>query len=410
VQRWLKFVKYLPKFDWKPYVFTPENPSFSIRDESLQKDVPPEAEVMRFPIWEPYKIFLRLSGADAQSLKPTELVGNKKKSIFKDAATWIRGNIFIPDPRVFWVRPSVNFLHEFIRENKIRSIITTGPPHSLHLIGYRLKKKNPSIRWLADFRDPWTQWGFLETIKVGAVARMLHKRLESKVLSAADHIITITPFYVRQFSMLARRSVTYLPNGFDEDDFRNFERRKTDRFLIRHVGIINEKCDPRPFMSALIDLIREHEQFASLCRMEFIGEVHPSFKAFVESDATLNAITGFSGNIPHKELLSKYRESSLHLIVLHGYKDAEGYMPGKLFEYLATGIPTIGIGPVHGDAADLLREAGMGEMFEPFDLRAIKDSIIGHFNQWQANIQSDAKSPMIQFSRKELTRKLTELL
>jgi glycosyltransferase involved in cell wall biosynthesis len=410
VQRWLKFVKYLPQFGWTPYVFTPENPSFSIRDESLLKDVPPEAEVMRFPIWEPYEIFLKLSGSDVKSLKPTQLVSHTNKSIFKKIATWIRGNFFIPDPRIFWVRPSVSFLDDFIRQNRIKSVITTGPPHSLHLIGYRLKKRNPSIKWIADFRDPWTQWGFLDTIKVGAIARMLHRRLESKVLSTADHIVTITPFYVRQFSSLSKRKVTYLPNGFDEDDFRNFKRTKTDRFLIRHAGIINEKCDPRPFMSALLELIREHDQFANLCKLEFIGEVHPSFRAFVESDPTLNSITVFSGNVPHKELLSRYGESSLLLIVLHGYKDAEGYMPGKLFEYLATGIPILGIGPVRGDAADLLRETGAGKMFEASDIHAIKDKIIGHFSQWNANIQTDPKSPTTQFSRKELTRKLTELL
>src|SRR5258706_9576879 len=136
VQRWLKFVKYLPQFGWTPYVFTPENPSFAIQDKSLISDVPNEAEVIRFPIWEPYETFFKLSaffGSKKKSAKPTELVSGKRKSYFQKLSTWIRGNFFIPDPRVFWVRPSVRFLHHFLMENKITTIITTGPPHSIHL-------------------------------------------------------------------------------------------------------------------------------------------------------------------------------------------------------------------------------------------------------------------------------------
>lgn len=410
VQRWLKFVKYLPSFGWEPYVFTPDNPSFAIRDESLLKDVPPEAEVMRFPIWEPYDIFLKLSGSNKKSLKPTELVGASKKSLFHTLATWMRGNVFIPDPRVFWVRPSVNFLQGFIREKKIKTIITTGPPHSLHLIGYKLKKGNPSIRWIADFRDPWTQWGFLDTIQAGSIARRLHKRLESKVLSSADTIITITPFYVRQFKSLSRRRVALLSNGFDEDDFKNLAIQKTDRFLVRHVGIVNEKCDPRPFISAIREGMTEYKSFAEQLRVEFIGEVHPKFKSLVLQDNLLNAVFVFHGNVPHKDLLMRYGESSLLLLVLHGYKDAEGYMPGKLFEYLATGIPVLGVGPTNGDAADVLRETHAGEMFEAIDVAGIKEFIIKQFDDWKAGKKREATPEISKYSRKELTKQLVELL
>ncbi len=411
VQRWLKFVKYLPQFGWEPIVFTPENPSFSIRDESLLKDIPAEAEVIRFPIWEPYDIFLKLSGFNKGSLKPTELVSKNKRSIFLSLATWVRGNIFVPDPRVFWVKPSVNFLHDFIRENKIKTIITTGPPHSLHLIGYKLKKKNSSLRWLADFRDPWSQWGFLDSIKVGSLARMLHRRLESKVLSSATKIITITPFYVRQFKSLAQRHVDFLPNGFDEDDFKNIVHTRNDKFLIRHVGIINEKCDPRPFMTALREVMIANAEFAEHVNIEFIGEVHPDFKSFVMLDERLSSITSFRGNIPHKELLSKYGESSLLLLVLHGYKDAEGYMPGKLFEYMATGIPVLGVGPSNGDASDLLRETKAGEMFEATNLSGIKNFLLENFDRWRDHKNILLVNPAVNnYSRKELTRRLTELL
>ena len=265
VQRWLKFVKYLPGFGFEPYVFTPENPSFSIRDESLSLDVPKEAEIIRFPIWEPYDAFFRIASFFG-SKKPPESAGfvaGKEMSLFQKISTWIRGNFFIPDPRVFWVRPSVRFLTDFLREKNIQTIITTGPPHSVHRIGYRLKKKNPSITWLADFRDPWSEWGLLDSLMVGNIARRIHRKMESQVLKTADKVITITPFYVRMFEKLSGRPVSLLTNGYDEDDFKNLVIQPTQKFIIRHVGIVNEKCDPRPFMEALEELTLEHTGFKS---------------------------------------------------------------------------------------------------------------------------------------------------
>src|SRR5688500_16777372 len=384
VQRWLKFVKYLAQLGCEPYVFTPENPSFTIRDESLIKDVPSEAEVIRFPIWEPYESFFRLSGAlsKKESRKPADLVSTKSNSLLQRLSTFVRANFFIPDPRVFWVRPSVKFLHDFLRENEIRTIITTGPPHSIHLIGYNLKKKNPSLRWLADFRDPWSEWGLLDSLKVSAPVRSIHQKLEAKVLRGADKIITITPFYVRRFEALAQRKVVLLTNGYDEDDFKSLVIQSTEKFTIRHVGIVNEKCDPRPFMAAIQNLMKVNTDFRSKLHIDFVGEVHSNFKDYVLESTELSSITTFTPSVPHVELISMYGRSSLLLLILTGYKDAEGYMPGKLFEYLATGLPVIGTGPTDGDAARLLSAAGAGEMIDGENGERITLKVLEYFSAW----------------------------
>src|SRR5690349_6423 len=169
VQRWLKFVKYLPYYGWKPYVFTPANPSFELQDDSLLKDVPAEAEIIRFPIWEPYGLFNSLAGKKEKSTG--SFISKDNPSLIQKLSVWIRGNFIIPDPRRFWVRPSVRFLTDYLSKNQIDTIITTGPPHSLHLIGLKLKKKNPSLKWIADFRDPWSEWGLLDSLRVGSIAR-----------------------------------------------------------------------------------------------------------------------------------------------------------------------------------------------------------------------------------------------
>ncbi len=409
VQRWLKFVKYLPQWGWEPYVFTPENPSFTIRDESLVKDIPMEAEVIRFPIWEPYDSFFKLSGVFEKKSRPADMVTTKNKSLFQRITTFIRANFLIPDPRVFWVRPSVKFLHDFLIENEIRTIITTGPPHSIHLIGYRLKKKNPSLRWLADFRDPWSEWGLLDSLNVGAFARSLHRKLEHKVLTSADKIITITPFYARKFEALAQRKVTLLTNGYDEDDFKTLRVVRTEKFVIRHVGIINERCDPRPFMEVIENLVKENANFGSLLHIDFVGEVHSRIRNFVHDSPSLSTRTSFTPSVPHDQLISMYGQSSLLLIVLTGYKDAEGYLPGKLFEYLATGLPVLGVGPSHGDAAALLTAAGAGEMIDDTNREHIKNKVIEHFTAWRNGTVSIQTRDVAKYSRKNITKELSDL-
>lgn len=411
VQRWLKFAKYLPDFGWEPYIFTPENPSFAIRDESLLKDVPPSAEVLKLPIWEPYDIFIRLSalaGNKRREAKPTSLLAGG--SLFQNISTWIRGNLFIPDPKRFWVKPSVRFLQDFVKDNKIGTVITTGPPHSMHLIGYKLKRSLPSIRWIADFRDPWSEWGFLDSIKTGGLARRIHRRLEARVLKSADVLITITPFYVRQLSALAGRKVNLITNGFDENDFAGIHYQRSPHFIIRHVGIVNELCNPRPFMAALRRLAERNAEFAREVRMEFIGEVHPAFRGTVEQDPVLSRFTVFTGNLPFTQLMPRYGDASLLLIVLHGYKDAEGYMPGKLFEYLATGISVLGIGPVHGDAAALLKENGAGQMIAAEDGDAIEQYLVSAFDSWKrGDGRKSLTDAVMKYSRRELTRSLVDL-
>jgi glycosyltransferase involved in cell wall biosynthesis len=413
VQRWLKFVKYLPQFGYTPYVFTPENPSFELRDESLLKDVPNEAEVIRLPIWEPYNMFYKASKilGKAKEQKTTNVVSTNGKSLFQKFTTWLRGNIIIPDPRVFWVRPATQFLHDFLKDKQINTIITTGPPHSIHLIGLRLKKKNPSLKWIADFRDPWSEWGFLDSLMVGGVARSIHKRLEKSVLRNADRIVTITPFYVRKFSALAGKNVALLTNGFDEEDFKGLALEKTKKFTIRHVGIVNEKCNPRPFMLALKELILEHEEFHAAVHVDFVGDVHADFRSFVLLDTHLENVTSFTSPVPHKQLIGLYNKSALLLLILTGYKDAEGYMPGKLFEYIATGLPVLGVGPVNGDAGNLIRLADCGQMIESENKDQIKQFLMTAFGEWKSNVTLGKKSNQsMNFSRRGVTAQLVKIL
>lgn len=407
VQRWLKFVKYLPSCGITPYVFTPENPSFDLRDESLLKDIPNETEVIRFPIWEPYQLGQKIFGKPSNSSAKSD---SSKSGFIKNVMTWGRGNLLFPDPRIFWVKPSVQFLEGWLKDNDINTIITTGPPHSIHLIGLRLKKKNPQIKWVADFRDPWSEWGILLSFKLSFWAKWIHRRMEKQVLTTADNVITITPFYVKQLQRLSGRKVDLITNGFDEPDFVDLNIQPTHKFIIRHVGLVNPSCDPMPFMLAVKDLIKGKPDLGNQIEINFTGNVNSDFRELVLQDDDLSKITTFRESVSHRELIKLYNSSSALLLVLTGYKDGEGFLPGKLFEYLATSLPIIAVGPVPSDANDLLLGLNKAQMIESSDAEMIMHQVLSMFDDWKKGHIHKKQIELSNYSRKQLTFKLVEML
>jgi hypothetical protein len=409
VQRWLKFVKYLAQMGWEPYVLTPENPSLTTQDSSLIKDIPMEVEVIKLPIWEPYKLFFKFSNFFGKSIAQTDLISIGKKTFFQKVSSWIRGNLFIPDARIFWVRPSVTFLNDFLKSNHITKIVTTGPPHSIHLIGLKLKQQNPSLKWIADFRDPWSEWDLLDTLSLSNWARRRHQRFEKKVLTTADRVITIAPYHVDRLEKLSGRKVDLITNGFDEDDFKSITKIKTSKFTLRHIGIVDELRDPKPVMEGLKQLAMSDSVFRDTVKVEFIGNVNTSFKNYIASDETLKKFTFFVDHLPHGQLLNAYGETDLQLLILAHTVIAPGNLPGKFFEYLASGNPILAIGPTRGDAAEVLQKTKAGKIFERDDMASIKEAVLQYYQAWRLS-QGTKTGDVTYYTRKNLTQQLIRLL
>lgn len=407
MQRWLKFVKYLPVFGYQPFVYTPENPFVEIRDNSLLNDVPVEAEVIKLPIWEPYQLFQKLSGK--KKVKQTDFVSTGNPSFFQRLSLFVRGNFFIPDARVFWVRPSVLFLDDFLKSNQIKTIITTGPPHSMHLIGLRLKKKNPELTWIADFRDPWSEWDLLDTFSLTWLARWRHRNLERQVLTKADEVITIAPYHQQRLEALSGRNVKLITNGFDEDDFLKVNHQRTEKFTLRHVGVVDELRDPRPLMEAVKELVSAKKIQASEIRIEFIGNVNSRFAEYVKADEVLTIVTQFVPHLSHAEVLMTYATTDVQLLILAHTVIAPGNLPGKFFEYLASGNFILGIGPADGDAAAVLHETQAGDLMERTDHQGIQNALLKRYEVWKHGSAKHA-ADVSKFSRKNLTAQLVEIL
>lgn len=404
VQRWLKFAKYLPEAGWEPVIFTPENPDFDLKDESLEAEVSPQLEVMRFPIWEPYQLLDRLRGK--KESHPGRVLEQKEQSLIEKAAIWFRANLMVPDPRVFWVKPSVKFLTELVEKGQFDAVITTGPPHSMHLIGRGLKRKT-GVYWLADFRDPWSQWEFLDKLPMQSYVRSKHKEMEHTVLKEADVITTISPTFQHDLGKLANRKIELLTNGFDPADIpQDFSigEKKADSLHLLYTGIIDSIRNPMPLLKAMRE---EFSREKGEVKFTFVGRVSDQVREEIAADSWLSAHVAFAGYVSHQEVFDYYAKADALALILTNTKNAKGNIPGKLFEYTATTLPILALGDPDGDSAKILEESGAGEVLDHTDHVAIQVSLRKLFER---SGTADSVLGIERYSRRNLSFQLAKLL
>jgi glycosyltransferase involved in cell wall biosynthesis len=404
VQRWLKFAKYLPETGWEPVIFTPENPDFDLKDESLLSQIPKSLEVLKFPIWEPYQLLNQIRGK--KETHPGRLLEQNEKSLLERAAIWARANLLVPDPRIFWVKPSVKFLSDLVEKGQFDAVITTGPPHSMHLIGLELKRRF-GIRWIADFRDPWSGWEFLDLLPMTARIRKKHLALEKSVLSEADEVITISPTFQKDLSKLGNRPIQLLTNGFDSEDlpltFKRQTKKKGELHLV-YTGIIDSIRNPIPLLKAMKE---EFQTTSDHVKMTFVGRVSDSVKAFVQEDSWLTKTVDFPGYVSHAEVFEFYEKADAIVLILTDTKNAQGNIPGKVFEYLATGIPILALGDPNGDTAKILNEAGATKVIFHTAHTQIQVALRKLVDLEESN---QSNNSIDRFTRKNLSIQLAQIL
>ncbi|NNL16528.1 MAG: glycosyl transferase family 1, partial [Flavobacteriaceae bacterium] len=311
VQRWLKFVKYLPEFNIEPIVYTPENPSYPILDESLVSEVPENLTILKHAIKEPYRFAGLLSKKDSNRISKGIIYRPKSQSFVEKLLLYIRGNFFIPDARKNWVKPSVKFLSQYISQNKIDTIITTGPPHSLHLIGMQLKQQI-GVRWLADFRDPWTTIGYHKQLKLSKRSVAKHKQLEHDVLQNADEIIATSYTTSKEFKNIVNKTIMTITNGFD--DSTKLVKKLDERFTCSHIGSLLSERNPKLLWKAFQELINENEDFKNNFQLNLIGVVSDDvLNSIYEND--LKSHVNSVGYVSHKEAINYQNRSQVLLLV-----------------------------------------------------------------------------------------------
>jgi len=404
VQRWLKFVKYLQDFGITPVVYTVDNPDYAIEDSSLVQEVPKGIEVLKQPIWEPYKLANLFNKGKATKTSAGFLA--TKQSVFGKLSTYVRANYFIPDARMFWIKPSIQFLEKYLNDNSVDAVITTGPPHSLHKIGLGLKKRL-NVNWIADFRDPWTEIDYFHQLPLTNKAIKKHQSQEKEVLTKADVVLVVGPT-MRMNYLKFNKNTHVITNGYDGEISGKSEVLDS-KFSITHIGLMNEDRNPYSLWKVLAELTKVQMGFSDDLEIKLIGKVDP----IVLKEIEILGLTPYVKRIdylPHSEVQKYQRTSQVLLLAVNKVPSAKGIITGKIFEYLLAKRPILAIGPEDGDLSILLKETKAGSCFDFDNPKGQKSEIIELYQRYKNETLILKSKHIERYHRKELTRQLAALI
>ena len=411
VQRWLKMSKYLPENGWQPVIYTAEDAEYPVEDKSLEKDVTPEAEVIRRPIAEPYTFYKKFLGIKkGEKVKAGFINEGVKKSSWKEnLSVWLRGNFFIPDARCWWVKPSVKYLSNYLKDHPVDAIISTGPPHSMHLIAKALHQRF-NIPWVADFRDPWTEVFYFDSLKLTKGSIRKHKKLENQVLTEADKVVAVSWHEAADFEALGAKNVEVITNGYDEECIGDKTQSiDNEHFTVSYTGVLlpNESF---VIWDAFKELCEENVDFAKALKINLIGHIDASVKKYI-ADKGLDSKVKNIEYMQHSQVLEYQRQSDILLLLIPRAKKADCILTGKLFEYLVSGRPVLAIGPAEGDASKVLSETRCGITADYDDKQKMKATILEYFNKRNENQSVGCdKEEVAKYSRKNLTKDYVRVL
>lgn len=414
VQRWVKFAKYLPSEGWQPVIYTPENPEQLAVDESLAAEVPEAAEIVKTRIIEPYELYKRVLRRSGHSKEAVEVnpVNAQNKSLLQKAAMWIRGNLFRPDPRCLWIGPSVRFLKKYLAEHPVDLIVSTGPPQSMHMIGLRLSRET-GIPWIADFRDPWTKIFYFKHLSMTSATEKWHRKMEKKVLDEASAVVAVSPLVQQEFQEMTDTPVELITNGFDECDFSSEQCTEayggaSEEFIITHTGLFAADGNPTVLWDVLAEKCRTDEIFKKLLRIKLIGKTDDQIlKALTDrglEDSMINM-----GYQQHSVAVEQQRQASLLILPLRKEPEYKAVLPGKLFEYLASQRPILGIGQPDGAMAMIVNETRTGTVIDWEDRKGLTQYIEQCWERHLEGRLSTEGADLSRFTRRSLTRRMAGL-
>ena len=406
VQRWVKFCKYLPAEGWEPVVYAPSNAAYPSLDQGMGADLPADLEVIRRPITEPYAVYKKFMGKGA-SQQVTE-ISSGEKNWKQRLSLWIRANLFVPDPRVGWVKPSVRFLKKYLKEHPVEAIVTTGPPHSMHLIGQALHQAT-GIPWIPDFRDPWSRMYYLKYLPMTPATWRKLRAQEQAVLDSCSTVLACTPLVQEEFQAQTATPVACITNGFDEEDFTGPAPKGDGLFNIVHTGLLAADGNPLTLWTVLGDMAAEDPRFKETFRLRLAGKVDRE---------VLDAIgaAGLSGNVvslgycDHDAAVCEQRAATLLLLPLRNDPEYRPILPGKLFEYLAARRPVLGIGQTDGAMARVLDATRAGVTAGWADAAAMRSFIGTAWKQFCDGAVPAPTGDIGPYTRRATTHELAELL
>jgi glycosyltransferase involved in cell wall biosynthesis len=411
VQRWLKFVKFLPEFGWDAIVVTPEHGSYPSTDPSLVQDVPSDTQVFKTNTLEPFRLFNILSGQANKGKATSVGMGDIKgsQSFIKKAGAYVRANFFVPDARKGWGRFAIKEGSKIIEQNDIDLIVTTGPPHSAHLIGLELHKKF-GTPWVSDLRDPWTNIYYNKFLPRSKPTIKKDLKLETTVLETSSAVTTVSNGMKVEFEDRARK-VRIIPNGYDEEDFpESYHPDKDSAFRLSYIGNLKVNQNCKELWEAISELADEIDGFQENFILSFTGNVHSEIIDTLKETGIDRMLENLAF-VEHKEAVKRMIDADSLLFLIPDSPNNEQIITGKIFEYLASRTPLLSIGPSGGDAATILAGCERKPMIDYHQKGSIKEELRAQFLNWRESTEKIRISgnQHIKFSRRKLTEELVTL-
>lgn len=406
VHRWLRFSNYFTENGWDLTVYCPENAAWPVIDEKLLEETASTITVIRQPIFEPHKFFQKKAGFTGGA----GLGSTTKKSWLKQFMIWVRGNLFIPDARRFWINPSYRFLKTYLKEHpEITHIISTGPPHSMHVIAKKLKDSQPKIKWVADFRDPWTEIDYYQELNIGKRADNRQKKLEKEVLSKADLVVSIGNDCAAGLEKIGGRKVEIVTNGFIFPDFDEKQVELDTKFTISHFGSMAPSRNPLVLWHALEQLIQENSDFASQLQIQLYGTVDFSIIKCIEEHGLANYLAPIQ-QMSHAESIVKQRKSQLLLLIANQTANTKGILTGKFFEYLGAKRPILAIGQKESDLENIINETESGFFVGYEDVDSLKKWLSECYSTYQKSRLNSEYKNIEKYHSRNLTESFLYLM
>lgn len=409
-QRVLKFLKYLNKYDFQTFVLTVDKVDYPDLDFTLIEKIPPETKVIKTRYWTPFRIYRKITGRKSDEKIPVAFIKDNHKSIAERISVFLRLNVFLPDAKIGWLPFAVREGTRLIKEEGIDIIISSGPPHTTHLIAKSLKRKT-RIKWIADFRDPWTDIDYYSGMKRTKIAEWIDSKLERSVLKNADFVVAASEGYLDIIkSKGIKNNYEVLTNGFDPDDFQNIEQKSTSKFIITYTGNMPSTRNPEKLWIALEELVEENLEFANNFEFHFAGVMDDEIRQKIKSMKFFKNFIDH-GYLNHKNVLELTFNSHLLIMIVNRVVTSNEILPGKIFEYIASGNFILVIGPESGVSARLIHYVKQGTAVDYEEKDKMKSLIIELFNKWKQNDLKKIDSPQkYEFTRERITQKLIQII
>jgi glycosyltransferase involved in cell wall biosynthesis len=402
-----KFVKFLPEFNIEPIVLASAE-RVSDKTSKIKREIYPET----------LKTYYAKSIGKAPFTE--RYLARGKNSNHYRLLKWLsfpERFLMIPDYMVRWIPHGRRLARSIVREVGVRTVLTSSPSESVHLIGLHLKRKL-GLRWVADFRDLWTEKKLLYRPATRAHDLWIRK-LERKVFECADQIIANTPEnadrYTQQFS-LPRERIIVIPNGFDHDDFAHdpFEEPSTSKrrqFCIGYAGSFDKHDFP---WQAALQALKKLGDLVGRNRVRLVqcGYASEAFKNFVRSEE-IEDLVDIQGELSHSEAMALIAKTDIRLLLLYENEYSEAIVPLKLYNYLIMEGPILAIAPEVGRTAKIIAETAMGVTVSiNKGLDAVFAEMLRFFRGWESENLNHRpnRAAIAEYDRRSQTKILANLL